>query len=283
MPYKYAVSCHQSVLIRDNNAEQNLCPYMYIRTNQSVSILSAIRQQTVGKLTTKLNANKEPELINYSKKTRKSNEWNPRNSKLEEKWIRIREMNSQKIVQEHADDWKWLHLPSSSFTGPHLDSGQQNLEETPSHVAKKQFQPKGWSRPLDLNADHAHLQTIGRSVCCHICVYPAHGRTNPTNQPRPHIIIVKRTIPRHPRWLITHNWGIVCNHIHAYRWQNGPTSNQQTNLLEWSIPWRIATIVEFIVQRRWRERRKTIFPMTFLCTRYSPLVVFHSRLLKLWC
>ena len=64
------------------------------------------------------------------------------------------------------------------------------------------------------------------------------------------------------------------NHIHAYRWQNGPTSNQQTNLLEWSIPWRIATIVEFIVQRRWRERRKTIFPMTFLRTRYSPLVVF---------
>ena len=74
LPHKYAVSCLQSVLIRENKAEQNIRPYMYIRTNQSVSTLSAIRQQTVGKLTIKLNANKEPELINYSKKTRKSND-----------------------------------------------------------------------------------------------------------------------------------------------------------------------------------------------------------------
>ena len=41
LPYKHAVSCPQSALIRDNNAEQNLCPYMYIRTNQSVSTLLA--------------------------------------------------------------------------------------------------------------------------------------------------------------------------------------------------------------------------------------------------
>ena len=191
-PYKYAVLYHSVWLCREKNTEQNICLYTYFRTNQSVSNLSAICQQTVGKLTIKLNANKEPELINYSKKTRKSNDWNPRDLKLEEKWIRIREMNSQRIVQKHADDWKWLHLPSSSFTGPHLDNGQQNLEETPSHVAKKQFQSKGWSRPLDLNADHAHLQTTGRSVRCNICVYPAHGGTIPTNQPRQHIITVKK-------------------------------------------------------------------------------------------
>ena len=70
----------------------------------------------------------------------------------------------------------------------------------------------------------------------------------------------------------------MCNHIHAYRWQNGPTSNQQTNLLEWSIPWRIATIVEFIVQRRWREKRKTNFPTTFLS-----LVIHHLSFLIADC
>ena len=192
-------------------------------------------------------------------------------------------MNSQRIVQEHADDWKWLHLPSSSFTGPHLDSGQQNLEETPSHVAKKQFQSKGWSRPLDLNADHAHLQTISRSVCCHICVYPAHGRTNPTNQPRPHIIIVKKDNSSSPKMT---NHPQLGNSVQPYsciqvaKW----THQQSTDQLTWmkhTVTHRDDCRVHSPTTMKGEKENKFSYDFSF--ARYSPLVVSHSRLLNLWC
>ena len=136
LPYKYAVSCHQSVSIRYNNAGQNLCPYMYHRTNQSVSTLSAIRQQTVGKLTIKLNAIKEPELINYSKKTRKSNDWNPRNSKLEEKWIRIRENEQPKNSPRAC--W-WLKMtPPPLFLIHRPTSGQRPTKPWRNAVSRRE-------------------------------------------------------------------------------------------------------------------------------------------------
>ena len=121
----------------------------------SVSDPSANCRQTDNQTECELNANKEPELINYSKKTRKSNDWNPRNSKLEEKWIRIRE-NEQPKNSPRACWWLkmtppplfLIHRPTSGQrpTKPWRNAVPRREEAVPVERMIKASRPQRQSR-----------------------------------------------------------------------------------------------------------------------------------------
>ena len=160
----------------------------------------------------------------------------------------------------------WLKTPPNHYllihrpTSGHWPKEGLEILSKRCSTSRRSSSNQGMIKALGLNAEHA--SPLGRRSIRspQNMTSPCPWKDNSNHAMVTHVIMEERTNP--PPTMTTPTIKRVdCNWLMHSRWQNGPTNNQQTDLPEWRLPWRIATIVG---SKSKDYERKTNFPVTFV-------------------